>query len=114
MKEKKVVLSTRQSTQNQLFSILHECGHLLIRSNKKKYKAEYPLLNKFEENETSIKPLRFFIEETKEEILAWDKGWKLARQMKFIIEEKKYRHYAATCVMTYMAVATEGRKWILK
>ena len=39
---KVININTRQGIEKQLYSFLHECGHLLIQANWEKYETEYP------------------------------------------------------------------------
>ena len=101
-KKKIVSLNTRSSIQKQLFSLLHECGHLLTRKNKKKFYKEFKVLADLEDVVSDKKPLRFYILELEDETRAWRFGLKLAKQLEIPLNIEKYNAYADKCILTYM------------
>lgn len=113
MDRKLVLLSTRPNLIHQLFSLAHECGHVMIRSDLENFNKEFPSLVKFENKEYDKFPLVFHMEEIKEEIKAWDNGLVLMRKLSIPINEKEYYKYAAKWVLRYCALATVDRKWLL-
>jgi Zn-dependent peptidase ImmA (M78 family) len=45
--DKLIIINTQQGERSQLFTLLHECGHLMNRDNKMQYKnGKYRLLAK--------------------------------------------------------------------
>lgn len=113
--DKKIVtLSTKQNLVHQLFSLLHECGHMIIRLNKKRFGETYPTLVELEDKELKKYPLRFHLEEVKEEIEAWDKGFELAKKLGIPISDRDYYKFASRWVLRYMALATVDKKWLIR
>ena len=50
---KYITISARQGPESKLYALLHECGHLLIQQNNKKYEEHYPTqarMNQFSTN----------------------------------------------------------------
>ena len=86
----------------------------MTRLNNKDFNKEYPMLASLENKELNKYPLRFHMEEIKEEIKAWDNGLLLARKLDIPINETEYFKYAARFILEYMARATVDRKWLLK
>lgn len=89
-------------------------GHLVTRLKKKSFAKHFKVLNYLEESNSEKKPLRFYMQETEEEILAWNNGFKLANKLNLEIDEHSYYKYAARFVMGYMAHATTNKHWLLK
>jgi hypothetical protein len=115
MEKKIVLLSTKQNLKHQLFSLLHECGHVMIRCTPKDFQEEYPVLAALENKEPEYRfPLRFYMEEIKEEIQAWDNGLLLAKILSIPIPKQEYYNFASRWVLRYCALATVDRKWLIR
>lgn len=95
---KDVYISTRQSKENQLYGLLHECGHVLIQSSPK-YENRYPVINKTNKKLRSTN--NFKLEILKEEIEAWDRGKQLAKRLGIKINEKKFDKLSVKCLKSY-------------
>lgn len=97
---KDVYISTRQSKENQLYGLLHECGHILIQSSPK-YENHYPVINKTNKNKNLRLTNNFKLETLKEEIEAWDRGKKLAKRLGIKINEEKFDKLSVECLKSY-------------
>lgn len=107
--ERKVVfLSLRSKPLYQLYSILHECGHVILRK-KKDYKKRFAnalaIKESFRDQTVSSS-----IEQIEEEILAWREGEKLAISIGVEIDRDKYYKYGFRWVMGYVVLASIGRE----
>jgi hypothetical protein len=111
--ERKVVfLSLRSSPINQLYSLLHECGHIILRNRKdykEKYKASYEV-----NEENGRASLRSSVEEVEEEINAWREGENLCKKLSISIEKDQYYRYASRWVMSYIVLAAIGNEHLLR
>jgi len=111
--ERKIIINRRLNKKNKLYSVLHECGHLLVQKNvfsyEKRYKSQVDGL--FDGRKR--KSLRWRIDFLKEEYDAWDRGFKLAKRLKIPISKKNYYDYASKCLDTYChwVVAEDREKW---
>ncbi len=114
VERKVIMLNTRSSDRNQLFSLLHECGHFLSRRNKKKFSKKFKLLTELENSSRNKKPLRYYTQEIEDEICAWNDGLKLAKRLSIKIDDELYFKYASRFLMGYMAHAVQGKDWLLK
>lgn len=107
--ERKVVfLSLRSKPIHQLYSILHECGHIILRS-KKTYKENfksYILVCEGAKNHTAIS----LVQEIEEEIIAWREGQGLAKKLDITIDSDDYYRYGFKWVMGYITLASLGRE----
>lgn len=107
--EKLIKISNFLSKEEQRFTILHECGHLLLGQNKETYQKMFPIQNRMDSSsETSKKKkLQYRIEVLKEEILAWDRGRELAKRLKIKINQKNWEKYKSSCLFTYIEWAAK-------
>ena len=107
--ERKVVfLSLRSKPIFQLFSLLHECGHVIVRG-RKSYKEDFQDLIEYQETGKK-QNTQASVQEVEEEILAWREGEKLAKKLGIVIHKKEYYSYACRWVMGYMVLAGIGRE----
>ena len=110
--ERKVVfLSLRSSPINQLYSLLHECGHVIIRG-RKDYKTKYK--SHYKVSEEVLPPtMQSSVEEVEEEINAWREGENLCKKLSIEINTDDYYKYASRWVMSYIVVASLGNEHLL-
>lgn len=108
---KQINISTRQGLEKQLYSFLHECGHLLIQSKWDRYEKEYPATAKMNAYATVHKQLarspKYKVDCLAEEIEAWRRGKKLADRLGLYYNEERYNDLASKCVMTYVKWANK-------
>lgn len=110
---KEFKISTAQTEEYMLYSLLHEVGHFLLykrKSYKKKYGIGSSVINKqiVKTRKQSdrltkklSKRLQFRILCLKEEIDAWDAGLKFAKEHKLKINMKNYDHLRNMSLQSY-------------
>ena len=106
-KDKEIVYSLRtQNPKNQVYSLLHECGHALAFESKG-YKNRFPTLSKrrFKTAKVNSRTNTFRVESILEEYDAWARGLKLAVRLGIEIDKEDYGNYASRNVMTYVRKA---------
>jgi len=107
---KYITISKRQSVEKRLYSLLHECGHLLIQQNNTKYEEKYPAqakMNQFYSNKRIEKSKDYRVETLTEEIEAWNRGRKLADRLNLFIEDKNFRKLTNECIYSYIEWAAK-------
>lgn len=109
---KVVFLSLRSKPINQLYSLLHECGHILVR-NKKNFKSRFRETTAIEQGRQFIETNRSIVEQIEEEILAWREGYKLSNQLELNLVEKDYFKYGFRWVMSYIVRGSIGKEHYL-
>lgn len=98
---KEVHFCSRLSDKNKIFSILHECGHIVV-SKKRNYSKMYKAVEKSYFDSRIKRSDLFKYQHIKEEIDAWQRGLKLAKSLNIKIDKDEYEKYAAKCVKTYI------------
>tara|TARA_Y100000361_G_scaffold86870_1_gene77192 strand:+ start:425 stop:856 length:432 start_codon:yes stop_codon:yes gene_type:complete len=109
-KDKEIVYSLRtQNPKNQVYSLLHECGHALAFESKG-YKNRFPTLSKrrFKTAKVNSRTNTFRVESILEEYDAWARGLKLAERLGIEIDKEDYGNYASRNVMTYVRLPTRN------
>ena len=78
-----IEINTRQSFCYQLFTLLHEAAHVLIRKNMKDYRKRF--------SQDYNKRDKFFkVDVLREEVLAWEKAMQIAKQKDIQLNEEKF------------------------
>ena len=106
-KDKEIVYSLRtKEKKNQMYSLLHECGHALAFESKG-YKNRFPTMSKRRFKTAKVNPRTntYKVEQIIEEHDAWERGLKLARRIGIEIDKEDYNKYASRNVMTYIRKA---------
>ena len=107
---KEVFINSRQSLENQLYSLLHECGHILVQRNKSSYEKNFPVSSRMSKAPKNFKQIqktkKYKFDALYEEIEAWKRGKNLANRLGVHFNEKKYNELASDCVYSYMQWAT--------
>lgn len=107
-----VFLGTRAVEENQVYSILHECGHIINRT-KDNFSKKYKVLKEAETDSKKTKSIRYLVEEIEEETEAWRNGEVLANKLDINLDSDKYYTYASKFLMGYIVIAGEGKDYIL-
>jgi len=106
-KDKEIVYSLRtKSEKNQMYSLLHECGHALAFESKG-YTNRFPTMaaKRFKTAKVNRRTNAFKVESIIEEYDAWSRGLKLAERLGIEIDKEDYGKYASRYVMSYIRKA---------
>lgn len=90
----KIVINSRSVPEQQLFILLHECGHSLLGTFN-------------EPNHRTMRSVAYRVGVVAEEDEAWCRGLKLARRLQLNIDVEKFHRAKASALKTYMA-------WVLR
>jgi hypothetical protein len=107
---KYITISKRNGVEKRLYSLLHECGHLLIQQNNIQYEQQYPTqarMNQFYAHRGIEKSKDYRVETLTEEIAAWERGKKLANRLGLFYDQKNFQTLANKCIYTYIEWAAQ-------
>ena len=102
--QKTININFNKNDVHIIYSILHECGHLVV-FNRHSYEREFSNLIVSEDNKRVLRTNRYKYELLKDEMLAWESGLKLAERLKIKVDQDDYYLYASKCFMSYV-------KWV--
>lgn len=98
-----ITINSKQSKERQLYSLLHEAGHLLL-SREEDYSLKFsdiieqPFKKRFSRaNAVSV---------VRNEVLAWEKGYDLAKMLNIPIDDKKWNRMRDGCLYNYLKWST--------
>ena len=108
--EKVVYYNKRLGEENQLHSILHECGHFVLQSSCD-YDSRYKIQTEAMLDGRKRRSLQWRISWLREEYSAWEEGKALARKLGVEVDESKYDKYAAKCLCSYCEWVVNPKKF---
>tara|TARA_Y100000310_G_scaffold322305_1_gene381188 strand:+ start:282 stop:758 length:477 start_codon:yes stop_codon:yes gene_type:complete len=100
-----IFINTQSSLENQLFTLLHECGHVLIHKSNKQFASDYPFYAHADSVYNSARIVRskaYQVSLVAEEIEAWKRGKRLAKRLSMPIDIDKYNTVMTNCVTSYI------------
>ncbi len=100
-----IKMSSRYMPEKQLFTLLHECGHMLIGERRKH--ERYGMGYKQEHHPIVSKTLHHRFDVLDEEMEAWFRGLRLARRLKIRVNKEAFHAHRLKCLKTYV-------KWVLE
>lgn len=103
--EKTIIINSSALPEKQLHYMLHECGHHLIgmKEHHERFGLGYPMANNPEINGKFLHRMACL----EEEFEAWNRGWKLARRLKLVIDKAEFDKTKADCIKTYIKWASK-------
>ena len=97
-------INSRQHAENRFYTLLHECGHLLISNSYKQFQKDHPVYA-FSTDTRKSRGKAYQVSLVAEEIEAWKRGRRLANRLKLYVNNEKFDKVMSECVMTYIADA---------
>jgi len=104
---KQITIYSSQGIENRLYSLLHECGHALIRSNTKDFEYQYPAHATAELDGRRRRSDKYKVSLVEEEVEAWKRGLRLAKRLGIFIDENNYNKLKTKCLIGYFNWASE-------
>jgi len=101
---REVLINTRKHVESRFYTLLHECGHILINDNRDRlYK-----LSRETQAHWGKKPARSRrIAVLSEEVEAWKRGERLAKKLGLKINERKFDTARTNALMSYVEWARD-------
>jgi len=105
--QKMIHIGSRQHAENRFYTLLHECGHILVALTADKFESEHPMYA-FSPDITSRSSKAYKVSLLAEEIEAWKRGRRLALRHGLEIDNKKFDDVMTNCVMSYINSTATG------
>lgn len=96
-----VTLFPNPNQEYLLYTLLHECGHIVI-GNYDTYKKEFKSLTIADSDSRHVRSNIYRYKKLKEEMDAWEAGKNIAKELGIRLNKEKYDKYAAKWFMTYV------------
>lgn len=102
--ENKIIyVYNKQKKENQVYSLLHECGHILVSQNIEDFEKSYPMYaHASDVTKRQEKTNKYKVSLIGEEFEAWKRGLSLAKRLGIEINKENYDKIMSKCLMTYI------------
>ncbi len=90
-----VSINTKQSKRLQLYSLLHEAGHAIVR-NKEDYDKLYPYGKKYKNKSISRR-----VDVLREEVVAWNEGERLSQRLSIVLDYSLWHNFMKKNLFEY-------------
>ena len=94
--DKNIVITSRQRPELKLYTLLHEVGHVIIRSHAE-YRRKFPCYNN-----TLRANKKERVCTIEEEVMAWHTAYELAGTLKIRINKKIFERDKTSALMSYI------------
>jgi len=103
---KTIYVNSYNWPERRYYTLLHECGHLLIDKTSDSFTKYLPCpLYAYSIDQRTTKTDAYKVSLLAEEIDAWRRGLRLAARLKLPVNRKKFDQEMATSVMSYIEEA---------
>ena len=98
---KYIEINSKNTIETQLYTLLHECGHLLIYNNGSSF--DFPAVRRgFSEKSNTHKVFTVI-----EEVEAWKRGRLLAKRLGIYVDDDAWNRRVCSALKKYMVWAVE-------
>ncbi|MBK25079.1 MAG: hypothetical protein CME70_19430 [Halobacteriovorax sp.] len=96
-----VQICSRSHAETRFYTMLHECGHILIRNGWKQFAKEHPMYAASGDGRCT-RSRAYRVSLIAEEIDAWKRGRRLANRLDLFVRDQKYDKVMTECLMGYI------------
>jgi len=102
-----IFINSRIKPERKYYTLLHECGHLLIDKNWQSFEKDNPMFATSCDKRVS-RSRAYLVSTVAEEIEAWKRGRRLAKRLGHALNDEVYDSLISENVMTYIEWAATG------
>jgi len=104
---KVVFINSRNHPETKYYTLLHECGHVLISNDSARFEKDMPMYARSEDGR-SARSKAYRVSTVAEELEAWKRGRRLAGRLNHAVDDTKYDKQITDSVMSYIEWAADG------
>ena len=93
-----IVVNNRVTRQRQLYLLLHEAGHVLLRECEREHKRRYPAAVINSKRATRAHKIDIL----REEVMAWEKGREIASDFQVPIDDSVWHSMVTSALYKYL------------
>ena len=91
-----IAIDSKKSREWQLYALLHESGHVLLRENHDEHESRFPL------TEHKRNTIGKRVDVLREEVIAWERARYLATELRIPIHEMKWNKQRAARICSFI------------
>ena len=105
LEDKIVCIQSRSLPETRYYSLLHECGHILVADGSKQWKKDMPL---YAQEDSILNDGRrrrgkaYKVSHVAEEVEAWKRGRRMSGKMGHHIDNERYNKLMSYCVYEHI------------
>jgi len=104
---KRVFINSRNHPETKYYTLLHECGHVLIDNDSDRFEREMPMYARSMDGRRA-RSKAYRVSTVAEELEAWKRGRRLATRLGHTVDDDKYDKQITDNVMSYIEWAADG------
>ena len=104
--DKLICIDSRMGIEKRLYTLIHECGHLLIEDRWSAYAKKY-LHAGVRGDGRKMRSAKYRVSIIEEEVEAWEKGYRLAKRLNLYIDEEGFVKDKTEALMSYFEWASK-------
>lgn len=105
--EKTVFINSRNHPETKYYTLLHECGHILVAQDATNFEREMPMYARSSDGRNA-RSKAYRVSTVAEELEAWKRGKRLSARLKHYVDDVKYDKQITEGVMSYIEWAADG------
>lgn len=91
-----------KNKEEMFYTLLHECGHVLVEANNKGFKDNYKTKDFHDwDKMVRTRDSALKVSVLADEMEAWNRGRKLAKRLNLAYDEKEFKKLMGQCVWAY-------------
>ena len=90
-----IIINNRVKLEKQLYMLLHEAGHVLLREDEYEHERRFPAAE-------AKRGKAFIVDVLREEVLAWEAGRDMARNFDIPIDNKLWNSMVTSALSKYI------------
>ena len=91
-----------KNKEEMFYTLLHECGHVLVETNNKGFKDNYKTKDFHDwDKMVRTRDSALKVSVLADEMEAWNRGRKLAKRLSLAYDEKEFKKLMGQCVWAY-------------
>ena len=91
-----ITIDSRKGKEAQLYALLHEAGHVILRDNGEVHRRRFPMTERKRPTQGHK------IDVLREEVVAWERARSLADEMRIEVHEEKWHRQRSRALMEYV------------
>ena len=99
--DKTIYINSRNHIENRYYTLLHECGHMMIAQSWRDFDKDHPMYACSSDGRNA-RSKAYKVSTVAEELEAWKRGRRLARRLQHHVNDEKYDAHVTKNVMSYI------------
>ena len=99
--DKTIYINSRNRIENRYYTLLHECGHMMIAQSWRDFDRDHPMYACSSDGRNA-RSKAYKVSTVAEELEAWKRGRRLARRLNHHVNDDKYDAHVTKNVMSYI------------